>query len=579
MVQPQERRPRGRSRAAGAGYACACSRPFAICRRAGPPGELLRFGRPEPGQGSTDSTRLSTGNLPGDLAAGRGQATTVDVSAVPQTIGRYQVRSILGEGGYGRVFLAYDPQLDRQVALKVARFGPSVSRTLIDAFLREAKVAARLNHPRIVAVYDAGFDPAAGCYIVMEYIAGRSLKQVITAGKVPHQQAARYVTQAAEAVHQAHKLGLVHRDLKPANLLVDADDNIKVADFGLAILEEEQRKHAGEFAGTIAYCSPEQVRGEVHHLDGRSDIWSLGVILYELLTGRRPFGGPSVTDEILHRPPKPPRQIDDKVPAEWEAACLRCLAKNVDDRYLTAADLARDLLGEWGAPREPQAAPQPRTSRSWALFGSLGLVALVALLAAGTALYRRQIPYAVDAAAAGGTPLHLLTRDPKVMFPPALSTETIVPKLHDEKVFLNASQGLILGLGETRSQSFQFSVDISEDDATGETGIFLGYRRVPDHNNNPCWTTEVITLHAYADGKYFVERRRVNVVGGGGTFSTVDLWAVVEEVPPAEVRDATLEVTVRSNLIIEIRWMDKPRPSSWGATFPNSYPIIKVSSE
>ena len=300
-------------------------------------------------QDSTDGTRFSTDDMPVNIASR--DANTTEDRATPRAIGRYQVRSILGEGGSGRVYLCHDPQLDRQVALKVAKFGPSMSRLLTDAFLREAKVAARLNHPGIVTVYDADVDEDVGCYIVMECVEGKSLKQVMAEGKVSHEKAADYIAQAADALAYAHERDLVHRDIKPANLLVDRKGKIKVADFGLAVLEEEQRKRAGEFAGTPAYCSPEQVRGEVHHLDGRSDIWSLGVVLYELLTGRRPFGGAHVTDEILHRPPKPPTQIDDSVPAHLEQACLKCLSKDTAGRFANAKDLVRALEGKKKPPR------------------------------------------------------------------------------------------------------------------------------------------------------------------------------------------------------------------------------------
>ncbi|HEX5103088.1 MAG TPA: serine/threonine-protein kinase [Pirellulaceae bacterium] len=312
----------------------------------------LRFGDQDShdaSQESTDSTRLTTDNPAAkrlDRSPPQGEATQAFLPSTPRAIGRYQVKTLLGEGSYGRVYLAHDPQLDRQVAIKVAKFGPNVRRALIDEFLREAKIAAKLKHPGIVTVYDSGEDEQAGCYIVMEYVEGRSLKRLMADEKVPHDKAADYIAQAAEALAYAHKRDLVHRDIKPANLLVDHDGRIKIADFGLAIFEEEQRKRGNEFAGTLAYCSPEQIRGDVPHLDGRTDIWSLGVILYELLTGRRPFGGSKIADEILHRPAKPPRQIDDTIPPQLETSCLRCLHQQAGDRHSTALDLAEDL-NQW----------------------------------------------------------------------------------------------------------------------------------------------------------------------------------------------------------------------------------------
>ena len=153
------------------------------------------------------------------------------------------------------------------------------------------------------------------------------------------------LARVAEAVHPAHKQGLVHRDLKPANILVDVDGKPHVADFGLAVDEDSQLKRKGEVAGTIPYMAPEQVQGETHRLDGRTDVWALGVILYSILTGRNPFSGGmyELLDAIRYHEPKPPRQIKDTIPKELERICLKCMSKRMTDRYATALDLAEDL--------------------------------------------------------------------------------------------------------------------------------------------------------------------------------------------------------------------------------------------
>jgi WD40 repeat protein len=176
--------------------------------------------------------------------------------------------------------------------------------------------------------------------------------------------------QVTWAIQHAHATGLVHRDLKPANVLLDTDGNAHVADFGLAIDDQSQRFHAGEVSGTPAYMAPEQVRGEAHRLDGRADLWALGVLLYEMLTQQRPFQGAShqeLFDEILHREPKPPRQLSPDIPAALERICLKCLTKSVTERYLTAADVAKDL-------RHAREAPQRRKR---------GLATIAAAVAAG----------------------------------------------------------------------------------------------------------------------------------------------------------------------------------------------------
>jgi tRNA A-37 threonylcarbamoyl transferase component Bud32 len=268
---------------------------------------------------------------------------------LPETIGRYSVLGLLGKGTFGRVYLAKDPRMNRQVAIKVAREEQLRMRFGRERFLADARSAARLSHPGVVHVYDVE-EHGNLLYIVQEYIDGLDLDFCISNEmrheRWPQERIASMMGAVARALAYAHKQGLVHRDLKPANILIDCDGNPHVADFGLAIDESTQRDHRGELAGSPAYMSPEQVRREAHHLDGRSDIWSLGVILYELATGSRPFNGadvPELYDEILNRNPKPPRMIDDKISPELERIILKCLAKPVTERYTTALELAREL--------------------------------------------------------------------------------------------------------------------------------------------------------------------------------------------------------------------------------------------
>ncbi len=265
---------------------------------------------------------------------------------LPERIGRFKIQSLLGRGSFGSVFLALDEELGRQVALKVPRPGRLRTSADMDAFMREARLAAQLRHPALVEVFDVGRDPEFRCYIVMQYIEGAPLNELLAKQHPTVAQAAAWIAAVAEAVHCAHKMGLVHCDLKPANILIDRENRPHVADFGLVVAEEDQRSRAGQISGSPAYMAPEQVRGEAHRLDGRTDIWSLGVILYEMLAHRRPFSGQGageVFDEILHRDPKPPRQIIDDVPADLEWICLKCLSKEVRQRYTTCMDLVADL--------------------------------------------------------------------------------------------------------------------------------------------------------------------------------------------------------------------------------------------
>ena len=191
-----------------------------------------------------------------------------------------------------------------------------------------------------------GHEPGSDGFLVLEYVAGQTLHELYRQGRLEPRRLAGLVAAVAEAVHHAHTAGLVHRDLKPSNILIDPEGRPKVCDFGLAVDEEIQRLRRGEVAGTLPYMAPEQVRGETNRLDGRTDIWAIGVILYRGLTGALPFRGTTTAEcfeEILGREPRPPRQFGDDIPRELERICLRCLSRQMSDRYLTAADLAGDL--------------------------------------------------------------------------------------------------------------------------------------------------------------------------------------------------------------------------------------------
>lgn len=267
-------------------------------------------------------------------------------AGLPSHVSRYRILRLLGAGAFGCVYEAFDPEIDRRVAVKVSRPNGDVSEESAASFRSEAKKAASLKHPNIVTVFDAGRCPQNGLFIVTELVEGCTLKDLIREAPLTPEQAARLVAQVASALAAAHQGELVHRDIKPANILVDQDGKALVADFGLALPDREQAGERGVVSGTLYYMSPEQIRGDAHLLDGRSDIWSLGVVLYECLTGRRPFGPGNLEqlqEEIPEREPKPLRQHNNRIPEVLETICNRCLAKKVSDRYSTATDLQHDL--------------------------------------------------------------------------------------------------------------------------------------------------------------------------------------------------------------------------------------------
>jgi len=265
--------------------------------------------------------------------------------------GRYRILRKLGSGGMANVYLAEDEDLGRRVAIKILNDRYASDESFIERFRREAKSAASLSHPNIVSIYDRG-EAEGTYYIAMEVIEGRSLKELIlTRGALPVHQAVAYARQLLEALRFAHRHGIIHRDIKPHNVLVSADERgksqdsrLKVTDFGIARHGASQMTEAGSIMGTAQYLSPEQARGAP--VTAASDLYSAGIVLYEMLTGKVPFGGESAIEiamKHVNELPRPPSQLRSEIPPELDQIVLRALAKEPEDRYQTAEDFIEDL--------------------------------------------------------------------------------------------------------------------------------------------------------------------------------------------------------------------------------------------
>jgi len=309
-----------------------------------------------------------------------------------EKIGKYKILGVLGKGGMGIVYKGLDPDIEREVAIKTIRLdsfidGPE-KEEMLNRAIREAKAAGRLNHPNIITIFDVLREDDL-TFIVMQYVDGRTLQALIESGKIfSPEDVIALLKPVAEALDFAHQNGIVHRDVKPANILIDKAGTPFLADFGVARMETSTMTGPGTTIGTLSYMSPEQIMGKT--ADGRADFFALGVILYELLAGRRPFVGNNLSTivyKIVHEEPQRVTDINQSLPPGYEDVIRRALAKNPDDRYQNGREMIADLEDPGKIAEASRAfklksgtglAPEGRKKRPFALAGGLLLLAAAA---------------------------------------------------------------------------------------------------------------------------------------------------------------------------------------------------------
>src|SRR5262245_30890804 len=303
--------------------------------------ECVDQGRSLPGEGPRDRESMSGNPAVAESALAPDPGT--------ERLGRYVLRQRIGKGAMGEVWRGEDPEIGREVAVKVLRLPEGLSdqqgAEWRQRFLREARAAGRLSHAGIVAIHDVGEADDGRLFIVMELVQGQGLDEILSKGPPPPlEESLEWIAQLADALDSAHRREIVHRDVKPANILLDEEGRARLVDFGIARLSESELTREGCFLGSPAFASPEQVRGEA--VDGRSDLFSLGGVLYTLLAGTRPFRGEELSTlvyEIWPVEPLPPSHFAPHVPREIGAIALKALAKKPEDRYASGRDMAADL--------------------------------------------------------------------------------------------------------------------------------------------------------------------------------------------------------------------------------------------
>ena len=411
----------------------------------------------------------------------------------PQRIGKYRIVSHVATGGFGAVYKGYDSLLDRYVAIKIPK-KENLTGKRADEFIAEARTMAKLEHPNIVPILEAGRDDSQNVFLVMKWIDGCTLSGYARNKDLSVDETCKLMAKVCEAIHTAHKAGFVHRDLKPSNILVDSSAEPYVCDFGLAIHDSTQSLVRNQVAGTVSYMSPEQIEGRAHHLDGRTDIWSIGVILYELISQKKPFVAESkeaLFEAILERPLKPLEQQIDGLPETLVQVVSKCLIKDVDHRIPSAKLVASELQSLKPSTPESEVAGSHSvkfhpgaTAKSSSLGVKLFVIGILAFMAVavGTALlYFKNRPESatqVDNSVTNVGVVKLLT-DPKVC------QYKLIGDSDSPKLQISSTGNTLVRVGNALEDEFKIEFElvnrwvVSQDKKNrivtrGDVGFFIG---------------------------------------------------------------------------------------------------------